>query len=162
MLGTHAEAHAESQDRLAVRGIPEQVTALPALHLRPEAAPGGFTVNQFLVDSDEPLLYHTGMRALFPAVRAAVETVMPLSRLRWIAFAHLEADECGAVNEFLAAAPHAQVGRGALGCPLSLDDQCLRPPHPMANGEVLHLGVRRPGQRPVTGIVVQQAGLEST
>jgi hypothetical protein len=66
VLGTHAEAHAESQDRLAVRGIPEQVTALPALHLRPETAPDGFTVNQFLVDSDEPLLYHTGMRALVP------------------------------------------------------------------------------------------------
>ena len=106
----------------------------------PDIAPGGFTFNQFLIDADEPLLYHTGMRALFPAVRAAVETVMPLSRLRWIAFAHLEADECGAVNEFLAAAPHAQVAHGALGCLLSLDDQCLRPPRPMADGEVLQLG----------------------
>lgn len=106
----------------------------------PEAAPGGFTFNQFLVDADEPLLYHTGMRALFPAVRAAVETVMPVGRLRWIAFAHLEADECGAVNEFLAAAPHAQVAHGALGCLLSLDDQCLRPPRPMQDGEVLQLG----------------------
>jgi flavorubredoxin len=57
----------------------------------PDIAPGGFTFNQFLIDADEPLLYHTGMRALFPAVRAAVETVMPLKRLRWIAFAHLEA-----------------------------------------------------------------------
>lgn len=68
------------------------------------------------------------MRALFPAVREAVERVMPLPRLRWIAFAHLEADECGAVNEFLQAAPHAQVAHGALGCLLSLNDQCLRPP----------------------------------
>ena len=106
----------------------------------PEIAPGGFTFNQFLVDADEPLLYHTGMRALFPAVRAAVEKVMPLSRLRWIAFAHLEADECGAVNEFLAAAPYAQVAHGALGCQLSLDDQCLRPPRPLLDGEVLELG----------------------
>ncbi len=106
----------------------------------PEVAPGGFTFNQFLVDADEPLLYHTGMRALFPAVRAAVEKVMPLSRLRWIAFAHLEADECGAVNEFLAAAPYAQVAHGALGCQLSLDDQCLRPPRPLLDGEVLQLG----------------------
>jgi len=106
----------------------------------PEIAPGGFTFNQFLVDADEPLLYHTGMRALFPAVREAIERVLPLSRLRWIAFAHLEADECGAVNEFLEAAPHAQVAHGALGCLLSLNDQCLRPPHPMQDGEVLELG----------------------
>ena len=106
----------------------------------PEAAPGGFTFNQFLIDADEPLLYHTGMRALFPAVREAVKKVIPLERLRWIAFAHLEADECGAVNEFLTAAPHAQVAHGALGCMLSLDDQCLRPPRPMADGEVLDLG----------------------
>ena len=81
---------------------------------------------------------------MFPAVRAAVETVMPLSRLRWIASAHLEADECGAVNEFPAAAPHAQVAHGTLGCLLSLDDQCLRPPHPIADGEVLHLGGAAP------------------
>jgi flavorubredoxin len=106
----------------------------------PDIAPGGFTYNQFLVDADEPLLYHTGMRALFPAVREAVEKVIPLERLRWIAFAHLEADECGAVNEFLAVAPHAQVAHGVLGCLVSLDDQCLRPPHPMQDGEILELG----------------------
>jgi flavorubredoxin len=106
----------------------------------PEAAPGGFTFNQFLVDADEPLLYHTGMRGLFPAVRAAVERVMPLERLRWIAFAHLEADECGAVNEFLGAAPHAQVVHGALGCMLSLNDQCVRLPHPLQDGDTLDIG----------------------
>ena len=106
----------------------------------PQIAPGGFTFNQFLLDAEEPLLYHTGMRALFPAVREAVEKVMPLPRLRWIAFAHLEADECGAVNEFLAAAPHAQVAHGALGCLLTLNDQCARPPRPLQDGEVLELG----------------------
>ncbi|HEY7430053.1 MAG TPA: hypothetical protein VH641_04890 [Streptosporangiaceae bacterium] len=106
----------------------------------PEIAPGGFTFNQFLVDADEPLLYHTGMRALFPAVREAIERVMPLTRLRWIAFAHLEADECGAVNDFLTAAPHAQVAHGALGCQLSFNDYCLRAPHPMQDGDVIELG----------------------
>jgi len=106
----------------------------------PEIGPGGFTFNQFLVDAEEPLLYHTGMRHLFPAVRAAVEQVMPVERLRWIAFAHVEADECGAVNEFLAAAPHAQVAHGAMGCMLSLDDMLDRPPRAMADGEVLELG----------------------
>ena len=106
----------------------------------PDLAPGGFTFNQFLVDAEEPLLYHTGMRQLFPVVRDAVEQVMPVERLRWIAFAHLEADECGSVNEFLEAAPHAQVAHGALGCMLSLNDQLIRPPHPMADGDVLDIG----------------------
>jgi flavorubredoxin len=106
----------------------------------PEVAPGGFTFNQFLIDAEEPLLYHTGMRGLFPLVREAVERVMPVERLRWIAFAHLEADECGAVNEFLEAAPHAQVAHGALGCMLSLDDQLSRPPRPLQDGEVFDIG----------------------
>jgi flavorubredoxin len=106
----------------------------------PEIAPGGFTFNQFLVDAEEPLLYHTGMRQLFPLVREAVERVMPVDRLRWIAFAHLEADECGSVNDFLAVAPGAQVAHGALGVMLSLDDHCARPPRPMAEGEVIDLG----------------------
>ena len=106
----------------------------------PDVAPGGFTFNQFLVDAEEPLLYHTGMRQLFPLVREGIERVMPVERLRWIAFAHVEADECGAVNEFLEVAPHAEVVHGALGCVLSLDDQCSRPPRPLADGDVLELG----------------------
>jgi len=105
-----------------------------------EVGPQGFTFNQFLVDAEEPLLYHTGMRQLFPLVRAGVEQVLPVERLRWIAFAHVEADECGAVNEFLAAAPHAQVTHGALGCTLSLDDLCDRPPRPLADGETFDIG----------------------
>ena len=106
----------------------------------PEIAPGGFTFNQFLVDAEEPLLYHTGMRQLFPLVREAIETVLPVERLRWIAFAHLEADECGAVDEFLEVAPQAQVAHGALGCVLSLNDQLPRRPRPLAEGEVLDIG----------------------
>src|SRR5436305_4899273 len=106
----------------------------------PDIGPTGFTFNQFLVDAEEPLLYHTGMRQLFPLVREAVEKVMPVERLRWIAFAHLEADECGAVNEFLEVAPHAQVAHGELGCNLSFNDQLVRPPRPLADGEVLDIG----------------------
>lgn len=113
----------------------------------PEVAPGGFTFNQFLIEADEPLLYHTGMRALFPAVREAVDRVLPVERLRWIAFAHLEADECGSVNDFLQVAPHAQVAHGALGCMLSLNDHLSRPPHPLADGEVLPLGGATLGRR---------------
>lgn len=108
-----------------------------------DAMPGGFTFNQFLVDADEPLLYHTGMRALFPLVRGAIEKVMPVERLRWIAFSHIEADECGAANEFLEVAPQAQVMHGALGCMLSLNDQLSREPRPLADGEVIDLGGRR-------------------
>lgn len=106
----------------------------------PDIGPTGFTFNQFLVDAEEPLLYHTGMRQLFPVVREAVEKVMPVERLRWIAFSHLEADECGAVDEFLEVAPHAQVAHGALGVMLSLQDQLPRPPRPLDDGDVLDLG----------------------
>lgn len=106
----------------------------------PELAPGGFTFNQFVIDAEEPLLYHTGMRQLFPAVREAVEKVLPVERLRWIAFAHVEADECGGVHDFLQVAPQAQVAHGALGVMLSLNDMLDRQPRPLADGEVLDLG----------------------
>ena len=106
----------------------------------PDVGPTGFTFNQFLVDAEEPLLYHTGMRQTFPLVRDAVERVMPVERLRWIAFSHIEADECGAVNEFLEAAPNAQVAHGTMGVMLSLQDQLPRPPRPLADGEVLVIG----------------------
>lgn len=88
----------------------------------------GFTFNQFLLTGDEPFLFHTGQRFLFPQVSAAIERVLPLTRLRWIAFGHVEADECGAVNQFLAAAPHAEVIHGPLAIGLSLTDLCDRPP----------------------------------
>jgi flavorubredoxin len=106
----------------------------------PELAPGGFTFNQFLVDAEEPLLYHTGMRSLFPLVREAIERVLPVERLRWIGFSHVEADECGAVNDFLAVAPHAQVAHGTLGVNVSVGDLCQRPPRSLDDGEVLELG----------------------
>lgn len=103
----------------------------------------GMVFNQYLLDADEPLLFHTGQRALFPDVSAAVASVVPLERLRWIAFGHLESDECGAMNEFLAAAPDAQVVGSHLANIVSLSDLCDRPPHSMADGEVLDLGGKR-------------------
>src|SRR4051812_46798592 len=106
-------------------------------------APGGFTFNQFLIDADEPLLFHTGPRRMFPLVSAAVARIVPLARLRFIAFGHVESDECGSMNEFLAAAPHAEVAHGALGCMVSLDDLCARPPRKLADGEVIELGGKR-------------------
>ena len=76
----------------------------------PDIGPTGFTFNQYLIDDEEPLLFHTGPRAMFPLVSEAIATLTPLDRLRWITFGHVEADECGSMNEFLAAAPERQGG----------------------------------------------------
>jgi flavorubredoxin len=107
------------------------------------APPAGFTFNQFLIDADEPMLFHCGQRQLFPLVSEAVSRVMPPARLRWIGFGHVEADECGAMNLWLAAAPHAQVVHGALGCDISIRDLADRPPRALADGEVIDLGGKR-------------------
>ncbi|HEY8078375.1 MAG TPA: MBL fold metallo-hydrolase, partial [Labilithrix sp.] len=109
----------------------------------PDAAPGGFTFNQFLVVAEEPLLFHTGPRRMFPLVAEAIARVMPIEKLRWITFGHVESDECGAMNELLAAAPRAEVAHGAIGCMVSLDDLCDRPPRKLADGEVIDLGGKR-------------------
>ena len=109
----------------------------------PAVGPRGFTFNQFLVDAEQPLLFHCGQRALFPAVSQAVARIIDLKRLRWIAFSHIEADECGALGEWLAAAPEATVTHGAIGCAIWLNDQAPRPPRALADGEVVDLGGRR-------------------
>ena len=109
----------------------------------PDIGPTGFTFNQYLIDDEEPLLFHTGPRAMFPLVAAAISTITPLARLRWITFGHLEADECGAMNELLAAAPHTEVAHGALGCMVSFNDLADRAPVPLADGHVIELGEHR-------------------
>jgi flavorubredoxin len=109
----------------------------------PEVGPTGLAFNQFLVTGDEPLLFHTGMRGLFPLVAEAVDKVVPVSSLRWISFGHVEADECGAMNMWLAAAPHSQIAYNGLGCMVSLNDLADRPPRSLADGEVLDIGGKR-------------------
>ena len=109
----------------------------------PDVAPGGFTFNQFLVRDAEPFLFHTGMRGIHPLVSDAVSRIVPLDDLRWISFAHMEADECGAMNQFLAVAPSAQVVHGELACMLSITDMADRPPRAVADGQVLDLGSHR-------------------
>ncbi|WP_242342326.1 oxygen-binding di-iron domain-containing protein [Anaeromyxobacter terrae] len=104
------------------------------------AVPGGFTFNQYLVVDDEPLLFHTGLRRIFPSVRDAIARVMPVEKLRWVAFSHLEQDECGALNEFLAAAPRAEAACSRIGAMTSVGDLAIRPPRPLADGERLSLG----------------------
>ena len=109
----------------------------------PEAGPGGFSFNQFLINADEPLLFHTGLRQTFDSVATAIATVMPLKKLRWICFGHFEADECGAMNQFLSAAPNATVAHGELGVILSVMDQADRPPRALSDGETIDLGSKR-------------------
>jgi flavorubredoxin len=109
----------------------------------PEIGPTGFTFNQFLIRADEPLLFHTGPRHMFPAVRAAIASLMPVDSLRWIAFGHVESDECGSMNLWLQAAPRATVAHGEVGCMVSLNDLADRPPRALQHGEVIDLGGKR-------------------
>jgi flavorubredoxin len=109
----------------------------------PQVGPTGFTFNQFLIRGDEPLLFHTGPRRMFPLVRDAVAKLTPPEQLRWITFGHYEADECGSMNEWLAIAPNAQVAHGMIGVDVSLNDMCDRPPRALQDGEVIDLGGKR-------------------
>jgi flavorubredoxin len=96
--------------------------------------------NQYLIAGEEPMLFHTGLRDLFPLVSAAVSTVVPAESLRWISFGHVEADESGSMNDWLALAPEATVAQSQIGCMVSIGDLADRPPRPLADGERLDLG----------------------
>ena len=102
-----------------------------------------FGINQYLVVGDEPLLFHAGMRSLFPSLADAVAGVIPVDSLRWVAVGHVEADECGAMNSWLAAAGGASVVQGQIGCMVSLGDLADRPPRALSDGEVLDTGGHR-------------------
>jgi flavorubredoxin len=102
--------------------------------------PGGFSFNQYLVVDDESLIFHTGPRKLFPLVREAVASVMPVTELRYVAFSHVEADECGSLNEWLAVAPRSMPLCGTVAALVSIDDLADRPPRALADGEKLSLG----------------------
>jgi flavorubredoxin len=104
------------------------------------SVPGGFTFNQYLVVDDDPLLFHTGPRKMFPLVAEAIASILPIAKLRWISFSHVEADECGSLNELLAAAPAAQPLTGQVGTMVSIDDLADRPGRGLANGETVSLG----------------------
>ncbi|MEJ6023543.1 MBL fold metallo-hydrolase [Ramlibacter sp. PS4R-6] len=108
-----------------------------------ELFPGGFTFNQFLVVDEQPLLFHTGPRRLFPLVREQIEKVMPLERLRWVSFSHNEADECGSLAEFLAAAPNARPATGRVANMIATGDQVDVEALVLEDGQVLDLGKHR-------------------
>jgi flavorubredoxin len=106
----------------------------------PSDFPGGFTFNQFLIVDEAPLLFHTGLRRMFPLVREAISAVLDPTRLRYVAFSHVEADECGALNEFLAIAPEAEVLCGAVAADVSVRDLADRPPRALSDEEEVCLG----------------------
>jgi flavorubredoxin len=124
--------------------INEIVTGIYRINT-PVAIPGtpGFSFNQYLVVDDEPFLFHTGLRGLFPVVSEAIAAVMPVSRLRYVGLSHFEADECGALNEFLAAAPYAVAVCSRVAAMTSVNDFAVRPPRVLADQEDLNLGQHR-------------------
>ena len=111
----------------------------------PIQIPGGpqFNFNQYLVADDAPLLFHTGPRRMFPLVAEAIAKVLPLETLRYVAFSHYEADECGSLNDFLAAAPQAEPVCSRIAAMVSVNDVAERPARALADGEVLELGRHR-------------------
>lgn len=104
--------------------------------------PAGFTFNQFLIVDDEPVMFHTGMRKLFPLVREAVATVMPVEKLRWVSWSHWEVDECGSLADWLAAAPNARPLVGQISGAVNASD-ADREPRMLADGETIEIGERR-------------------
>jgi len=116
-------------------GIYRISTAIP-----PELIPGGFSFNQYLIDDDEPLVFHTGPRAMFPLVSEAIASIVPVEHLRWISFSHVESDECGGLNDFLRVAPEAAPLCSGVAAMVSVNDLADRPPRAMQHGEELSLG----------------------
>ncbi len=134
-MTTPATGTATRVDEIA-DGIYRISTPLPAI-------PGGFSFNQILVVDEEPLLFHTGPRRLFPAVREAVARVLKPESLRYVGFGHVESDECGSLNEWLAAAPRAVPLCSRVAAMVSVADLADRPPRALADGETLALGRHR-------------------
>src|SRR5688500_8822548 len=100
----------------------------------------GFSFNQYVIVDDAPMIYHTGMRSLFPVVREAIEKLFPISKLRYVGLSHFESDECGALNDFLAVAPQALPVCGSIAAMVSVNDFATRPPHVLVDGAELELG----------------------
>jgi len=103
----------------------------------------GIQFNQFLIKDDEPFLMHTGFKKMFPLTLEGVASVIEPSTLRWIGFSHFESDECGALNEWLAASPQAQAVCSLVGAIVMVNDFADRPPRVLADNETLQIGTHR-------------------
>jgi len=121
----------ETRVAAVAEGVHQLATFFPGMN---------FGFKQYLITADEPLLFHTGMRGLFPLVSEAVSRVLPAESLRWVSFGHVEADESGSMNDWLALAPAATVVQSQIGCMVSIADLADRPPRPLADGEKLDIG----------------------
>jgi flavorubredoxin len=124
-------------------GIDEIADGIYRISTPVSVVPGGFSFNQYLILDEEPLLFHTGLRHTFPVVVEAIAAVMQVQRLRHISFSHYEADECGALNEFLAAAPNAAPLCGKIGALVSIGDMADRAPRALEDGELVSLGAHK-------------------
>ena len=109
----------------------------------PAVGPNGLAFNQFLIDADQPMLFHYGQRSLFPLVSEAVKSVIPFAKLHWTTCSHVEADESGALNQWLAAAPNATPAHGQVGCNIWLTDMADRKPRALRNDETVDLGGKK-------------------
>ena len=127
--------HSDTRVDEIADGIYRISTPVPA-----SVVPGGFTFNQYLIRDASPLLFHTGPRGLFDAVRGGIARVLPVESLRYVSFSHVEADECGTLNDFLALAPRAQPLVGKVAALVSIADLADRAPVALADGESLSLG----------------------
>lgn len=114
-----------------------------SIAMPPGVFPGGFSFNQYLVADEQPLLFHTGPRKLFGLVRQQIEKVLPVADLRYIAFSHVEADECGSLPDFLAAAPQARPVCSAIAAMVSIGDLVDVEPIGLADGQAIELGRHR-------------------
>jgi flavorubredoxin len=125
--------------------MPSRVTEIAADLYRISTfhADYGIQFNQFLVKDDEPFLMHTGFRRMFDVTLEAVRMVIDPAKLRWIGFSHFEADECGALNQWLKVAPRAEAACSMVGAMVSLSDFADRAPRGLEDDEVLATGRRR-------------------
>ncbi len=123
--------------------IDEVTTGIYRICTPLDVIPGGFTLNSYLLLDEEPLLFHTGYRKLFPITLEAIRAVMPIEKLRWVGGSHFESDEYGALNDFLAAAPEATPFGAQIGVLTSLNDFGARPARGFGDGEVFSTGSRQ-------------------
>ena len=122
--------------------IDEIADGLFRVHTAVSLIPGGFSFNQYLIRDEQSLLYHTGPRSLFPQIRDAIAKVLPLERLHYIGFSHVESDECGSLNQFLAVAPCARPLCSQIAAMVSITDLADRAPVSLADNEAMSLGRR--------------------
>ncbi len=123
--------------------VHEVAAGIYRISTRLDVIPGGFTFNSYLIADDEPLLFHTGYRKLFPITVEAIGKVMPVEKLRWIGGSHFESDEFGALNHLLGAAPESTPFGAEIGVLTSLNDFAVRPARGLADGEEFSIGSRR-------------------